>query len=581
MLKEYRNLFPYIRPYRWWYLTGFFCLIFTSAFQLLIPQYIRQAIDNYILSSFELAAILKIIGRMLATTLAIALGRLGWRYLLGTSARRIEKELRDDLFEHLMTMDSTFYQKNSIGDLMARSTNDMDTIRRAASFGLVTAADGIFMTTAILVILFSQNARLAGITIIPMPLVSILLVFFGKTIGPLFRGVQEGFANLLDHSQKTFAGIRIIKSFVKENYFLDQFSAFNDNYRRKNMQLLSRSGLLSPVIVFLSGLTIMFLLLYGGQLVIEYKLTPGELVATFSYLQMLLWPMMAAGFTVNIVQRGATSMGRINRIMEQKPDIAPKPNAPRPDLKGDLQLKKLSIILDGRKILDEIDMQIPRGSLIGITGPVGSGKSTLLKSLPRLVEAQNGSIELNGHSIKDVDLYHLRNQFGIVPQRSFLFSTSIRNNIGFASAGMNDEKLNSLSKMASLDRDFSLFPEGFETIVGERGITISGGQKQRVSIARALAKDPQILLLDSPLSAVDADTEERILAEILKNIGIKTTIIVSHRISTLKRCDIIYVMERGRVSQSGNHTGLMGKDGYYRQICTIQKVERNQTGAVE
>ncbi len=581
MFKEYRTLIRHMKPYRWWYLAGFVSLVATNGFQLLIPQFIRRVIDTLTLPQFALADVGRIALSMLAAAAVVGLGRLGWRFFLGTTSRRIEATIREDLFTHLMKLDTRFYQENSIGDLMARATNDMRSIRMASSIALVAAFDGLFITVFVLIILFSQNARLASLVIIPLPAITVLLIYFGKFIGPLFKSVQEGFSKLSDHSQETFAGIRIIKSFVKEGFFTRRFAVLNDEYRSKNMRLTAIHGVLFPVVMFLSGLTMMILLMVGGRLAILEELTPGELVATLSYLQMLIWPMLGAGFTVNLLQRGAASLGRINRIMEYDPAIQNPENAFSGPLKGDIQLEHVSVELEGAEVLNDVSFILRRGTLLGITGPVGAGKTTLLNTLPRICDTSSGIIRIGKQDIGSVDLGHLRAQFGYVPQRSFLFSASIRDNISFGNETLAKEDLDRLIHAASLDQDYKLFPMGWDTVVGERGITISGGQKQRVSIARALAVEPPILLLDDPLSAVDADTEERILSEILKNIEGRTAVIVSHRISTLKHCDEILVLEGGAITQRGSHDELKEGGGYYRTIFDIQQVEAATLGGVQ
>ncbi|MGI9255775.1 MAG: ABC transporter ATP-binding protein [Salinispira sp.] len=571
MLKEYRTLFRYMKPYRLWYLGGFLGLFITNGFQLLIPLFIKQSIDLISSGNFELSDILTIVLYMVAASLGVGIGRLSWRYFIGTPARRIERSIRRDLFSHLMTLDADFYQKNSIGDLMARSTNDMQTIRMSAGIAFVAAFDGIFLTVSILAILFTQTPGLAAYIIIPLPFMTVLILLFGKFVGPLSRLVQEGFSRLSDHCQETFANIRIIKSFVKEDFFLKRFSTINDEYRDRNMKLIMLNGFFFPAVLFLSGLTNMILLLVGGRQVILGQISFGDLVATFSYLQLLIWPMIGAGFTVNLIQRGAVSLERIQKILSYIPVIANTFPDNTPDLEGDMIIEKLSLSRHGKNILNNVSLRIPQSVLIGITGAVGSGKSTLLNCLLRLVDWDEGKITMNGHDIRQVNLYWLREIFGYVPQRSFLFSASLRDNIAFGVQEISDAELDDVIRTASLSQDFKLFPQGWDTVVGEKGVTISGGQKQRSSLARALAKKPSILLLDDPLSAVDADTEKRILTALLKQLEGKTSIIVSHRISTLKHCNTIIVMENGRVAQQGSHTELKDTDGYYNKIFKIQK----------
>lgn len=560
-----------MKPYRLWYLGGVICLFITNGFQLLIPQFIRQAVDTLALGSFDISTILSIVLYMLATAVMVGIGRFGWRYFIGTTARRIESNMRKDLFSYLMELDSNFYQENSIGDLMARSTNDMNTIRMSAGMALVAAFDGIFLTVSILIIMFSQTPKLAAFIIIPLPFLTLLIIFFGRFVGPLFKLVQEGFSNLSNHVQETFANIRVIKSFVKEDFFLKRFSRLNDEYKAKNMRLVATYGLFFPLAMFLAGISTMLLLFFGGRQVITYEITPGEFVSTLSYLELLIWPMLGAGFTVNLIQRGAASLERINQIMQYKPQVSNDFPDREANLDGDINIDHLSLSLGGQKVLDDVSLHIPQSSLIGITGPVGSGKTTLFNCLLRFVDWDDGLITMNGNDIREVNLYQLRGSFGCVFQRSFLFSATLRDNIAFGVGEINDADLEAVTRASSLDQDFKLFPEGWDTVLGEKGVTISGGQKQRSSLARALAAKPQILLLDDPLSAVDADTEERILSALLEQARGRTSIIVSHRISTLKHCDNIIVLEKGRVSQQGTHDELKDKaDCYYHKIFKIQ-----------
>lgn len=576
-MNEYRSLLRYMKPFRLWYAAGVVSLLITSGFQLLIPHFLQQVIDALSLSGFQLKHIGKYLFFIVGAALVTALGRIGWRYFLGTAARRIETQFRDDLFDHLMELDSSFYQQTSVGDLMARATNDMQTIRMACNIGLVAAIDGIFITILVLGILFSQNPRVASFVILPFPIITALMIAFGKLIGPMFRKVQEGYSQLSEHTQDSFAGIRLIKSFVKEDFFEESFSEKNDEYRKLNMNLVSLHGIVFPLVMFLSGLATMILLLIGGRQAVLGDFSPGQLVSTLAYLQMLIWPMQGAGFTVNLFQRGAASLGRINRIMEYQSEVQNPPVFSQAPVGSSIVLSNMSVRRGDSSILENINLSIGQGQLVGITGPVGSGKTTLLNALPRITEASTNSISIGGRDIREFRLQDLRSRFGYVPQRSFLFSASIRDNIAFAKEELSDDELEQLTEWASLNQDFRLFPAGWQTVVGERGISISGGQKQRVSIARALAIEPEILLLDDPLSAVDGETEERILRRILQQRSGRTTVIVSHRISTLKQCQRIFVLEQGRVSQEGSHEALSSQPGYYQSIQNIQ-INNNAPG---
>ncbi len=576
MITEYRTLLPYMRRYLRFYIVGLAALAITSGGQLFIPQLLRIAIDEIAAGDFQIRAITRLMLQLCTLAAIIAVGRFGWRYFIHGASRRIEVELRGDLFKHLLKLDPSYYARTRTGDLMARATNDLQAIRMASGMALVAAADGIFMTLAILVILFVQMPPMALLTVLPLPLISILIVSLGRTISRRFKRVQEGFSRLSENTQETFTGIRVIKSFVKENYFLRRFGAANYDYQRRNLELVIIWGLFMPAVTFLSGLTMLILLRVGGESVIMLGFTPGEFVATLNYLEMLTWPMIGAGFTVNVIQRGAASLARINQVLREEPEIVSPPDGRRTAAHTGIEVNSLSFRYqeDTPDVLAEVTFTVKPGHSIGVLGRTGSGKTTLVKTLPRLIDPPPGSVLVGGVPVEEYELGNLRALFGVVPQDGFLFSTTVRENLAFALEEADDALLRRVAEIAALDRDLELFPNGWDTVVGERGITLSGGQKQRIAIARALAKDPEIMILDDSLSAVDTETEERILTGLLEFRKGKTTVIVSHRVSTLQRADNVIVLDEGRITQSGTHHELIRTDGFYREIYTIQQLEK-------
>jgi ATP-binding cassette subfamily B protein len=577
VLKEFKTLIPYIRKRIPQYVAGLLFLLITNGGQLYLPQLLRRAIDTIASGSFTLNDMLPIVLLMVGIAVVIAIGRYFWRFFLGGASRRIEAELRERLFVHLQALSSTFYGKVKTGDLMARMTNDMRAVRQASGFALVSFVDGFFMTIAILIIMLSRDPRLTLLSISPLPVITIGVIFFGRFIGEQFRRVQEGFSTLSDMTQEALTGIRVLKTFVQEPSFGKRFLEKNADYSNRNMVLVRTWGVLFPAVGFLAGITSLILILLGGRAVIEGTLSPGEFTAFLAYLQMLIWPMLGAGFTINLIQRAGASLGRINRILEEEPDIQSPPaeQAVRKPIRGEISIRNLSYAYPGteKEVLKDFSIDIPSGSILGILGKTGSGKSTLVQLLPRILDPPPGTVFVDDLDVRSYDLTVLRNAISTVPQETFLFSTSIRDNIAFGSRNGDDELVRKVAAISTIERDFSTFPAGSETVVGERGITLSGGQKQRVAIARALASDAAICIFDDSLSSVDTETEDAILRDLLPFLKGKTLIVISHRISTLKTADRIVVLEDGRIAQLGSHEELLGQKGFYADIYRLQQLE--------
>lgn len=640
-LNEYRALFPYFSKYKLRYAMGFLFLVVVDAAQVIIPQFLGKAIDIISSGNFRIYDVIVPAAIMTGLMAVISLGRFFWRYFIQGSARRIETELRKNLFEKLLSLSYDFYQKNKIGDLMARATNDLNAVRESIGMGLVALVDGTVMAAAILVIIFVQDTRTAAWAVLPLPLVTVLILLFGKLSGRRFLRVHEAFSAMSDAVQETFAGIRVIKSFVKEWWFIKKFADTNDSYRDANMELVKIYGIFFPLVTFLSGLTVLIVLLVGGIRVTEGLMSPGELVALFRYLQMLIWPLMGAGFVVNMIQRGAVCMGRINEVMLSVPAIRNSDKAlktrpigvvhanetvgevPREVSNGKqdpplVELRRLSFSFsDGTKVLDDISFSIRKGTVTGILGRTGSGKSTLIKAITRMIDPPPGEVFIKGVESAAWDVASLRGFFAVTPQDSYLFSDSIRNNIAYGldthKEAINkdkdtvnkdainegiinksiinkdtvnnneadstvDEILNRAASVAALEKDFPAFKAGWDTTIGERGLTLSGGQKQRTAIARSiatvLASGREILILDDSLSAVDAETEKAILDGLFQNNRLSdlTIIIISHRVSALSHSDEVVVLDNGRIIEKGTPAELAAQGGFYARMAALQSL---------
>ncbi len=576
MIREFRSLLPLLQKYRWHYAAGLLALLVTSGAQLAIPHFVGHSIDLLVPGSTGLVrAASRPILLLIATAIVVAIGRFGWRYFINGCSRRVETELREKLYNHLLLLPPDYFRSHKTGDLMARATNDMNAIRMAIGIGIVALFDGLFMTIAILIILFGRNPRLAILTVMPLPLITIMIIAVGGRINMLFRRVQEGFSRMSDQVQEVLSGIRVVKAFVKEDFFTQRFTEANQYYQDENMKLVRIWGVFFPLVTFLSGLTILILLFFGGQALIDGSISTGDFVATLSYLQMLIWPMLGAGFTVNMLHRGAASLERINEILSATPGPVeidlPQEGAPSPGV----SIRDLTFhySADGAAAVQNVSVELSPGETLGILGRTGSGKTTVVNTLVRLVDPPEGTVFVGDVDVRHWELDRLRDRFGVVPQNSFLFSATIANNIRFARPNAADEEIRRAADIAAIREEIEAFPDQWETVVGERGVTLSGGQRQRIAIARALLRDPEVLVLDDSLSAVDTRTEDRILSNLAAERAGKTTIIISNRVSALWRADKILIMEDGRIAQEGTHSSLISQDGLYRDIYALQQIE--------
>ncbi|MBN1755370.1 ABC transporter ATP-binding protein [bacterium] len=575
-MKTFARLKKYFKQYKWIYLLGFLSLLLVDGLQLITPRILKHAIDDMVYGFATRAGLLKYAGLIMLIALGIAITRFAWRYCIMGNAWRIERNIRNEFFEHLLTLSFNYFNNSKTGDLMARATNDLHAVRMSVGITIVAATDSILLSSASLIMLFTLNVKLTLFVLIPLPLLTLIVIRFSRLLHNRFERVQEVFSDLTAKAQEVYSGIRVIKAYVQEDAELSNFRNLSNEYVKKNMDLVKIWGFFFPLSSFLVGLSLAIILMIGGQKVIFNEMTMGTFVAFNSYLMILVWPMMAIGWVINLYQRGKASMGRLNQIFDAVPEIADGPEMLELEsLAGAIKIKDLSFSYDGAKepVLKGINMDIPPNHTIALIGRTGAGKTTLVNLLPRLFEANEGEILVDGHDIKKIPLKLLRRNIGCVPQDTFLFSESLHDNIAFGKE-LPREEVERYARITNIYDEIKEFPEGFDTVIGEKGVTLSGGQKQRVAISRALAINPQVLILDDALSAVDTHTEEKIiqsLKEVRKNT---TTIIISHRISTVKDADRIYVLDGGRIAEQGVHEQLLDQQGIYYNIYQRQQLEQ-------
>ena len=550
-------------------LIGLVALLVVDILQLLIPRVIKYAVDDLTVGMISPTRLLFYGLEVLILALGIGGLRYIWRYFLLGSTRRMEKSLRDRLFNHLQTLSPAYFSRMKVGDLMAHATNDIDAVRMAMSLGVVFLVDTVILGVLTIFFMIYIHPGLTFFAILPMPLITLITLFFSRTIHHRFEIVQKAFASLTEKVREAIAGIRVIKSYVLEKTEEQKLSQLSKDYVQKNLNVTRVWGMFFPVILFFSNLSMAIVLYVGGRLTILQSISPGDFVAFMSYLGMLAWPMMALGWGINVIQRGGASMTRLNRIFVETPEIFDAGGVLLLEpLKGRIDIKGLTFHPGngGNPLLRDVHLSLKEGERIVMVGRTGSGKTVFCNLLARILEPPEGSLFIDGVEIHEIALETLRKSIGYVQQDTFLFSDTIRENIAYGKLDASDREIEEVARLAQIYDEITEFPNGMDTVVGEKGITLSGGQRQRIALARAVLMNPPIFILDDALSSVDIQTEERVLEGLEKFLKGKTSILITHRIAPLRRADRIVVLEEGRVAEMGNHHTLLSKGGIYADL---------------
>ncbi len=549
-------------------------VVITNGFALLGPWVLKFAVDE-LQQQISSQALVKyaalLVGVALVEGLFLFLSR---RTIIGVS-RKIEYDLRNDFFAHLQRQSQAFFHRFKTGDLMARATNDLEAVRRIVGPAVMYSTNTVVSMIAFIGIMLYMNYKLTLVALIPFPLMAVIVNRLAKRLHYVYKGIQTQYASITSKVQENLSGIRVVKAYVQEQPEIHRFKDLNGEYINRNLNMAKVRGGMSAAMTFLVGAGTLIVLWYGGKLVIRNEISLGELVAFFAYLGRLTWPMIALGWVLNIIQQGLAAMGRINRILEIVPDIRDDERT-RTDIEtieGEIEFRNVSFSYNGTPVLKNINLRIEKGMTLAIIGRTGSGKSTLINLIPRLLDATEGKVLIDGIKINEIPLQTLRSRIGYVPQDTFLFSETIKANIAFGVEAQSMQEIEEAAVISQVKNDIDDFPKRFGTMLGERGINISGGQKQRTAIARAVIRKPKILILDDSLSAVDTYTEEAILARLREIMRARTSIIVSHRISTVKDADRIVVLDDGKVTEMGTHDELLSIDGLYADIHRKQLLE--------
>ncbi len=578
-MKELKFVSRYVKRHGLQYILGIVALFAVDLMNVYIPRYTGEITDGLEAQTLDMNGVLRLILRILILGAIVALGRFFWRYFIFGSSRSIEKEMRNDLFAHLEKLSMRYYNEHKTGDLMAHFTNDLQSIRMFLGPTVITAFDATVMLVLVLgqMILY-VDMKLTLVAVLPLILIIFGDYFYGKLMHRRFIRKQKAFSDLTDQVQEAVSGIRVIKAFVQEHKELAAFAVTNKVNQEKNLSVVRLQALFVPILDLIVGVSSLLTLLYGGYLAINGTISLGQFVAFNSYISMLVWPMIAAGDCITYVSQGLASLKRIMVISEEQPDIVDGPEMkPIDHLDGDITFDHLTFSYPGEKkepALEDICLHVEKGSTLAVLGRTGSGKTTLANLLMRLYDVKPGMIRIDGHALKQIPLHVLREEIAYVPQDNFLFSDTLENNIAFGVAEKDPESVRQAARDACIHDNIMDFPDNYQTMVGERGVTLSGGQKQRSSIARALLKDSPILILDDALSAVDTDTEEQILRNLKANRRGKTTLIIAHRISTIQNADHILVLDEGKIAEYGTHGELMKQNGLYRSIYEKQQLEK-------
>ncbi len=577
--KQYKVILPMMSKHYIAYLIGALTLLVTISAQMINPQFIKRGVDQIYQGDFSYIELMQTSLLVVGVALFIFVSRFTWRNFIIRSANRVAAELRDKLFEHILTLDKNFYNTYKVGDVMARVNQDVDFVKLSLGWGFTLFIDAIFSGVFVVGILIWQYPG-SYVWMTPMFMMGGILLMLGPWVRKRFRIIQKSYSRICSESQEIFSGIRVIKSFSLENYMHSHFQHAIQGYMDNNLKLVRIWGMMTPLGTFIIGCTTLIVLLLAGQGIIEGSLTPGDISAIFIYISLLTFPVMNANMTINLLQKGAASLDRINEILDKQSEIKEDENPIKIINKGDISIRNLSFAYnknDSAKdkeqilVLNDISLDVPIGKNIGILGKVGSGKTTLVNLLVRAINTPEKSIFIDGVDINRFDLDTLRINVILVNQLPFLFSDTIINNLKFGVDDASEEQIRNVSLTSAIAQDLPMFPNAMETRIGEKGTALSGGQKQRLALARGLLVNPKILILDDSFSSLDSRTEKSILSRLLNHRKYKTNIIISHKIATLEKCDEIIVLEHGKLSQKGSHEELISQKGLYQYIYSLQQ----------
>jgi ATP-binding cassette subfamily B multidrug efflux pump len=578
--KTLRPLLPYLKRYRWGYIAGTACVLLTNGIWILFPLVLGKAADD-LHSGVTRHKLLVYAGLLIAIALTKGIFQFLTRWIVIGVSRDIEFDLRNDLFARLESLSYSYYQRHRTGDIMARATNDLNAVRNLLGPAIMYTANTVVLMAGALAFMISISPRLTLYTFLPLPAASILIQYFGRRIHERFERIQAMFSDISARAQENFSGARLIRAYVQEDAEIRMFEAENQEYIRRSLKLVRLMGMLWPTLELIMGCAVVLVLWLGGREVLGGRIRVGQFVSFSTYMMQLTWPIIALGYVINLFQRGTASLIRINEIMQEQPEIKDAPGVQdrthEHDIAGEIEFRNLNFSYEGKQVLHDVNLRIPAGSSLAIVGPTGSGKTTLVSLIPRIYDADAGTVLIDDRPIREYALASLRKNIGFVPQETFLFSDRIRENIalGVDSADVtnNDAQIHNAADAANIAADIEAFPEGYDTMVGERGITLSGGQKQRTAIARALIRNPKILILDDALSSVDTHTEDKILNHLRDVMRGRTTIFISHRVSTVRNADRIAVLHSGRIVELGTHDQLLALNGYYSDLYNKQLLE--------
>jgi ATP-binding cassette, subfamily B, multidrug efflux pump len=573
MFKSLSTLRPYLRRYRRGLALGLGSLLAKDALAAALPIVIKYGVDS-LTRGFQLRIVMQLAALLIGLSMVKGLFQYWMRVIIIGISRDIEYDLRNDLFGHLMELSQDFYSRYRTGDIMARSTNDLNAVRMMLGPGVMYWTETSITLILALAVMLHTDARLTLIALIPAPLVSLAVILFGRRIHTRFEHIQKMFSDISSRVQENLAGVRVIRAYAQENAEVEQFERLNEGYVRENIGLARIQGMFMPLLQALIGVTFLLVLWYGGRQLMQGRISLGSFVMFNTYMGMLIWPMIAFGWVVNLMQRGTASLNRINEMLHERPTIVASEEVVEPaNVSGEIRFFDVVMNFGGRRAIDAIDLTIHAGQTVAVVGHTGSGKTTLVNLIPRLFDPTRGRVEIGGVDLRRFDPKELRRQIGFVPQETFLFSATLAENIAWGVPDATPEQISWAADVAGLGSDIETFPNGLNTVIGERGLTLSGGQKQRAAIARAILRNPRILILDDTLSSVDTLTEERILTSLADVMRHRTTILISHRVSTVQNADRIVVLSHGRVVETGTHAELLERGGYYSELYQKQLLE--------